>query len=134
MLEQIGNGHARSDANALQNSTGTEDRTFNGDFAVKPGRSGNDMGQLFYFCCKLLPIIDAIGGIALQNADVSGGAEQAGLQCGLKAIVYGKSDDEGHDACRHAENGNDSDYGNDGLLALGPQVAQRDNPFKTFHL
>ena len=75
------------------------------------------------------PVLDAVVGDALQ-ADVRRGAKQALLQVLAKAVGDGHGDDEGGDTGGDSCDGDAGDDADEGLAALGAQVAGRDEEFE----
>ena len=75
------------------------------------------------------PIFDAVVGYA-QQADMRGGSDEAILQILAKAVVDGECDDERSDARGYSDNRDAGDDADEGLPALGAQVAGRDEEFK----
>src|SRR6185295_15824806 len=58
-------------------------------------------------------------------------AEDFIQEFGAKAIHYRHDDDEGRDAERNSEEGEDGDNGNEAFAALGAQVAHGQHPFES---
>src|SRR5262249_1878129 len=75
---------------------------------------------------------DAVGTVFQENRHVRLGAQKFLLQVVTKACGYCKRDDQCRHACDHTKNGNESDQGNDSLLALGSEVSNGNHEFE-FH-
>src|ERR1700686_5044779 len=75
------------------------------------------------------PVLDAVVGDALQT-DVRRGAQQALLQVLAKAVGDGHRDHEGRYACGYSSDGDTGDDADEGLAALGAQIAGRDEEFE----
>ncbi len=122
-----------ADRNAFQLRASTEEWTLDGDLTIEPRRDANDVRNAAEFRKERLPILDAEFGVTFEDADVRGGAEQAGLQRALETVVDGKRDDERCHTGGDSENGDDGDDRDNCLLALRPKVTKRDHPFEAGH-
>src|SRR5882724_1349672 len=79
---------------------------------------------------EALPVADSVA-LHAQEINVGSRAQQAVLQVLAEAVIDRESDDEGRHTGGHAKNGNDRHQTDDGLAALGAEVASGDEEFET---
>ena len=107
---------------SLQHGPGGAGAAGNQNLLVERGRNGADVRLLLHARQQLGPVADAIG-LHAHEVHVSGGAQQALLQILAESVVDGQRDDERSHAGGHANHRNRGNHADDGLAALGPQVA-----------
>ncbi len=131
--QQFGRGKAGSKWNAFQHGSTAIHRSLYGDLTIQARSGADHVRKALEAGCQTTPLLDAIGRVSFEDADVGRGAEQCGLQRTLKPIVDGQRDDKGGHPGSHPKNGDGGDDGDDGLLAFRAEVAKGDDPLEARH-